>query len=193
MTLSTTPECIGSQTVGPYYVIGLGHLVSDTLAGPNATGTHVTISGTLFDADGEPVPDAILELWQASPEGQYVEAQELGSARSVDGFLGFARLSTHESGRFSVKTVVPGPVAASDGGVHAPHIVVTLFMRGLMRHLVTRVYFPDQAGNATDPILLRVPEARRSSLLSQRIDGSLTELAWNIHLQGPHETVFFSC
>ena len=191
MTLSLTPECVGSQTVGPYYAIGLDHLVSETLAGPQAGGEPITLSGTVFDADGEPIPDAIVELWQASPGGQYHEHQEIGRARNLDGFLGFARLSTHSGGTFHVQTVIPGAVGFPDGREQAPHIVVLLFMRGLMRHLVTRIYFPNHALNAHDPVLLLVPEGRRATLIANPI-GPQT-LHWDIHMQGSRETVFFEC
>lgn len=191
MPLSITPECSGSQTVGPYYAIGLDHLVSETLAGPYSEGKHVTITGTVFDADGEPVPDAILELWQASPSGQYKEQQELGSARDLNGYLGFARLSTHRGGTFKVDTVSPGPTLFPDGRQQAPHIVVLVFMRGLMLHLVTRIYLPDEPLNDHDPVLQLVPEARRSTLIATH--NGPQRLRWDIHLQGPQETVFFKC
>ena len=191
MTLSLTPESVGSQTVGPYYAIGLDHLVSETLAGPQGAGEPITLSGTVFDADGEPIPDAIVELWQASPGGLYEEHQELGSARNLQGFLGFARLSTHRGGTFQVQTVMPGVVTFPDGREQAPHIVVLLFMRGLMRHLVTRIYFPDHALNAQDPALQLVPEDRRATLIATP-KGAQT-LHWDIHMQGSQETVFFEC
>ncbi len=190
-TLTNTPECAGSQTVGPYYAIGLDHLVSEVMAGPLAQGDHLTISGTVFDADGEPVPDAILELWQATPEGRYNETQELGEARTLTGFLGFSRLSTHAGGTFHVDTVLPGSVPYLDERVQAPHIVVLAFMRGLMRHLVTRVYFPSHPLNVIDPVLQLVPPERRHTLIAKPAGGNA--LQWNIYLQGPEETVFFAC
>jgi protocatechuate 3,4-dioxygenase alpha subunit len=182
----STPECVGSQTVGPYYAIGLDHLVTETLAAFNVPGRHITLSGTLFDADGNPVPDAILELWQASATGIYNDA----SAPAP--FTGFARLSTHDNGRFDVHTIEPGPVPFLDGRTQAPHLVVLLFMRGLMRHLVTRIYLPNQPLNASDPILQLVPESRRSTLIAQPA-GDTDHLHWDIHLQGEQETVFFDC
>ena len=182
---AATPECLGSQTVGPYYAIGLDHLVSETLAGPDVPGRHITIQGTVFDADGEPVPDAILELWQATPEGSYDFA---GKA-----YNGFARLSTQNAGRFQVHTVAPGPVPYGDGCMQAPHLVVLVFMRGLMRHLVTRIYLPDDSRNADDPVLASIPERRRATLIARSVDHSGDLLQWDLHLQGEAETVFFSC
>ena len=187
MPQTVTPECLGSQTVGPYYALGLDHLVSETLAGPEVAGRHITLRGTVYDADGEPVPDAILELWQATPAGSYRFNQE--------SFNGFARLSTHDAGRFQVHTVVPGPVPYPDGRLQAPHLVVLVLMRGLMRHLVTRIYFPDEPGNPRneqDPVLLSVPASRRATLIARAVDG-LDNLQWNLHLQGADETVFFAC
>ncbi len=191
MTLPITPEAVGSQTVGPYYAIGLDHLVSETLAGTKAVGQQITLTGTVFDADGEPVSDAILELWQASSSGHYQEQQELGLARDTNAFLGFARLSTHSGGTFRVQTVIPSATPYTDGCEQAPHLVVLLFMRGLMRHLVTRIYLPDQPLNEQDPVLALVPAARRKTLIATRTGPDT--MRWDINLQGPQETVFFEC
>ena len=192
-----TPECIGSQTVGPYYAIGLDHMVTETLAAPGTAGLPVTLSGTLFDADGVPVPDAILELWQASSEGNYVSSPARTLRPGDAAFTGFARLSTHDNGKFKVETIAPGAVPFVDGRMQAPHIVVLLFMRGLMRHLVTRVYLPGFSAETSDPVLQSVPEWRRSTLIAQQTPSATNDsrqhLCWNIHLQGEQETVFFAC
>lgn len=193
MNTETTPECIGSQTVGPFYAIGLDHLVSEAIAGSSVSGQQLTISGTVFDGSGEPIPDAILELWQATPDGQFPRAECIVAKDASSEFAGFARLSTHDGGNFRVSTVKPGSIPYLDGRLQAPHIVVLVFMRGLMRHLVTRVYFSDEAGNATDPILQMVPEDRRSTLIARRVEGAVPAFEWNIHMQGKDETVFFEC
>ncbi len=182
-----TPECIGSQTVGPYYGIGLDYLVNENLAPPEVAGRHITISGTIFDADGKPVPDAMVELWQASADGVYSDAGPSA------GFFGFTRLSTQDGGRFRVHTIEPGSVPYVDGRAQAPHIVVLLFMRGLMRHLVTRIYLPDHPVNDSDPILQLIPASRRSTLIAHTAAADTRELRWDIHLQGDKETVFFQC
>jgi protocatechuate 3,4-dioxygenase, alpha subunit len=182
-----TPECIGSQTVGPYYAIGLDYLVDETMAAPGIAGRHITISGTIFDANGEPIPDAVVELWQASAEGIY------SVASPAEGFFGFTRLSTHDGGRFKVHTIEPGSVPYLDGRAQAPHIVVLLFMRGLMRHLVTRIYLPDHPMNDTDPVLQLLPAERRPTLIAYTTAADTRELRWDIHLQGDKETVFFQC
>ncbi len=184
-----TPECVGSQTVGPYYSIGLDSLVSETLAGPGVPGRHITIAGTLFDADGLPVPDAIVELWQASSRGDY----NTQPTQTSESFSGFARLSTHDNGRFRVHTIAPGPVPYPDGRMQAPHIVVLVFMRGLMRHLVTRMYLPDHPMNTADPVMQLIPQSRRGTLIANAADDSGNQLCWDIHLQGEQETVFFAC
>lgn len=184
-----TPECIGSQTVGPYYAIGLDYLVTDNVAAATVEGRHITIAGTIFDADDEPVPDAIVELWQASTDGTYNTQPYTPSAA----FSGFARLSTHDNGRFQAHTIEPGSVAFPDGRMQAPHIVVLVFIRGLMRHLVTRIYLPDHPLNASDPVLQLIPEPRRATLIANPIKADSSVLRWNIHLQGEKETVFFAC
>lgn len=186
---SVTPECVGSQTVGPYYSIGLDYLVSETLAAPGVAGRHITIEGTVFDADGLPVPDAIVELWQASSEGDYITHP----TQSSENFSGFARLSTHDNGHFQVHTIEPGPVTYRDGRMQAPHIVALVFMRGLMRHLVTRIYMPDHPMNTADPVLQLIPQSRRATLIANAVDDIGDQLCWNIHLQGEKETVFFDC
>ena len=191
-TTTATPECIGSQTVGPYYAIGLDYRVTETLAPAGTPGRRAILEGTLFDADGVPVPDAILELWQASADGQYVQ-QPFADSHS---FTGFARLSTHNDGRFRVETVIPGAVSYIDGRMQSPHIVVLVFMRGLMRHLVTRVYFPGFDADTLDPVLQLVPQERRATLLAHAAvigNGDAESLHWDIHLQGERETVFFAC
>lgn len=187
-----TPECIGSQTIGPYYAIGLSHLVTQTIAGDTVAGEHVTITGVISDGNGDPIPDAILEFWQASADGRYNREEAfVVEPRSPD-FAGFARLSTHNDGRFEVSTIKPGPVTYIDGREQAPHIVVLVFMRGLLIHLVTRMYFPDPRV-ASDPILSLVPADRRSTLLAKPVEGQPSVLQWNICMQGKNETVFFDC
>jgi protocatechuate 3,4-dioxygenase alpha subunit len=169
-----------SQTVGPYFHLGMGKLCRADLAG-GAPGKRIEIGGRVLDGDGKPVADALLELWQAAPDGQ------LGGP----GFSGFGRVATDDDGAFRFSTVMPGPVAGADGKPQAPHIVVAVFMRGLLRHLVTRLYFPDEPANATDAVLALVPAERRATLIARTTNDA--SLEWNIRLQGPDETVFFDC
>ena len=193
MADETTPECIGSQTIGPYYSIGFDYLTSERAAGDEAPGTHITIEGTLFDGDGVPVPDAILEIWQADSAGQFSGRPSLPERLSSSDFAGFARLSTHQDGRFTLHTVRPGPVLCSNDSQQAPHLLVLVMMRGLLRPLVTRVYLAGEPLNASDNVLLSVPEDRRSTLIAANTSDSRDRFRWDIHLQGAQETVFFCC
>ena len=169
-----------SQTVGPYFHIGMDRLYAADLAG-HASGPRIEIHGRVLDGDGKPVNDALLELWQAAPDGRFGEP----------GFPGFGRVATDDQGAFRFSTVMPGRVAGVEGGLQAPHIVVVVFMRGLLRHLVTRIYFPDEAANPSDAVLALVPGDRRDTLIARKTaDGPLE---WNVILQGDDETVFFDC
>jgi protocatechuate 3,4-dioxygenase alpha subunit len=185
MSLRTT----ASQTVGPYLHIGLDWLVTDNLAGPDATRDPVTIEGTITDADGTPIDDALVEIWQANANGRYDHPADTRSVPLEPGFKGFGRVPTNAAGGFRFTTIKPGAVPAPDGGLQAPHINVTIFMRGMLKQLKTRIYFPGEPANASDPALARVPAARRDTLIAtMRGDRSLE---WNVVLQGTGETVFF--
>ena len=163
------------------------------LAGPDVSGKRIAIEGRVIDGDGKPVPDAILEVWQANSLGKYAH-QEDGQDKPVEtGFAGFGRIPTDEQGAFRFTTIKPGAVPGPDGKAQAPHIVVSVFMRGLLRRLVTRIYFPDDAGHAEDFALSRVEAPRRGTLIAKNVAGRPGTLEWNIVLQGPEETVFFDC
>jgi protocatechuate 3,4-dioxygenase alpha subunit len=167
MTGASTPTA--SQTVGPFFQIGL-RTVAD-IAHPGAS--MVTVRGRVLDGDGLAVPDAVIEVWS--------------SIAPQDG-TGFCRVFTNDDGSFSLTVAKPD---TTDG--QAPHLAVLVFMRGLLRHLMTRVYFPDEPSNATDPILSRVASDRRDTLVARRASDGSGRLEWDIALQGPHETVFFEC
>src|SRR5512140_1728079 len=178
-----------SQTVGPYFQIGLQWLFGDRVAEADTPGRHIAIAGRVLDGDGAPVPDALLEVWQADSNGTYAHPE---AGRAVaPGFHGFARVPTNAAGSFRFTTVKPGRVPAPGGGMQAPHIVVAVFMRGLLRQAVTRIYFSDEPSNEADLVLLRVPASRRSTLVAMAEAGQPDVFAWNIVLQGPDETVFF--
>jgi protocatechuate 3,4-dioxygenase alpha subunit len=172
-----------SQTVGPFFSLGMAWLVRNELAPEGLGGERVAAFGRVIDGDSRGVPDAFLELWQADAQGRYGEAR---------GFSGFGRVATDVDGRFSFTTIKPGPVPAPDGTPQAPHIAVSLFARGLMRRLVTRLYFPGEPRNADDFVLRRIDPARRDTLIATpgTVAGSLE---WNVVLQGDRETVFFDC
>jgi protocatechuate 3,4-dioxygenase alpha subunit len=165
-----------SQTVGPYFRIGMAWGYVDTIAA-RAGDRVVAVAGRVVDGDGAPVPDGCLEVWQADRHGRY--------AGPADAWRGFARVPTDADGRWRVTTIVPGAVAPG----HAPHVVVSVFARGLLRRLATRMYFPDEPANATDPVLALVPPERRATLVARWAGGDA--LVWNVVLQGPGETVFF--
>jgi len=188
---SSRPAPTASQTVGPFFSIGLcpdraGNLVSAVIA---AGSKVVSIRGRIRDGDGQAVPDAVLEIWRANDRGEYAGSQDECDAGGVPS--GFARIPTNELGEFEFATLKPGPTTGDNGEVHAPHLTVLIFMRGLLRHLVTRIYFSQDSANARDPVLGAVPEGRRATLMAQQIAGNENELRWDVYLQGDTETVFF--
>jgi protocatechuate 3,4-dioxygenase alpha subunit len=175
----------GSQTVGPFFSIGFGHLGSLAAA---VDSKPVTVHGKVIDGEGESVPDAVLEFWQADPLGNYATA-----SADVSGLAaGFARIATDDDGCFGFSTCRPGAVAFDGIQMQAPHLVVLVFARGLLRHLITRMYLPDEPGNATDPLLQSLPDDRRPTLIARKISGSADSLHWEVVLQGENETVFFA-
>ncbi len=182
-----------SQTVGPYFAIGLDHLLRHDLAPAGVPGRRVTISGRVLDGDGLPVNDALIELWQANADGKYAHPDDRQDHPADPRFPGFGRVSTDVAGAFRFSTIVPGRVPGPGGALQAPHIVVGVFMRGLLKRLVTRIYFADDPANAADPILALVPADRRSTLIARAGDGDGGDLTWNVVLQGEDETVFFDC
>jgi|ERR1039458_733335 protocatechuate 3,4-dioxygenase alpha subunit len=180
-----------SQTVGPYFKIGFEWLYCDSLAGEGVSGSRVTIQGRVLDGDGVPVPDAILEIWQANAHGKYAHPQDTQDKPLEPGFNGYGRVPTSPDGRFRFATIKPGPVPGPGGDLQAPHLLVSVFMRGVLRRLVTRIYFPDEPRNAVDFILNLVEPARRSTLIAKKFAGDPGTMEWNVVLQGTDETVFF--
>ncbi len=180
-----------SQTVGPFFKIGLGWLNQDTLAAEGVAGERVTIQGRIVDGDGMPVPDAMLEIWQANSHGKYAHPEDTQDKPLERGFTGFARVLVDREGAFRFATIKPGPVPGPNGKDQAPHLLISLFMRGLLKRLVTRMYFPNDVRNTSDPILNMVDPGRRSTLVAKSMSGGAGQLEWNVILQGTHETVFF--
>ena len=179
-----------SQTVGPFLRIGLTPMTITEIAGLDVPGERVTLRGRVLDGNGAPVNDALIEVWQANAEGRYAHSDDSQEKPLTPQFLGFARSPTDDDGAFHFTTIKPGPVPALDGQPQAPHLVVVVFMRGLLRHLVTRLYFPNEPANETDPVLQLAPAGRRETLIARPApDGALE---WDIHLQGSDETVFFA-
>jgi protocatechuate 3,4-dioxygenase alpha subunit len=180
-----------SQTVGPFFKIGFEWLYRDKLVGEGVSGDRVTIQGRVLDGDGLPVPDAIVEIWQANAHGKYDHPEDTQDKPLEPGFNGYGRVPTNAEGMFRFATIKPGPVPGPNGEEQAPHLVISVFMRGVLRRLVTRMYFPDDARNSGDQILDLVEAARRSTLIAKKTAGGSGSLEWNVILQGPEETVFF--
>ncbi len=186
----TTP----SQTIGPFHRIMVPWESGAELAAPNDPGA-IRIEGRILDGAGQPVDDSVVELWQANVHGRYAHAEDIREVPLVPGFEGFGRAITDGRGRFTVVTVKPGCVPGPGESVQAPHISLSVFARGLLKHLVTRIYFADEAAvNEKDPILRSIEDAgRRETLVAVRreVEGRLPVYEFDIHLQGPRETVFF--
>lgn len=173
-----------SQTVGPFLHIGLPWDDGPDVVSEGTPGSFV-LSGRVLDGDGAPLIDALVETWQADPQGRFAHPDS--PARGD--FRGFGRCATDERGGYRIRTVKPGPLPTPDGGVEAPHLDVSVFARGLLDRVVTRCYFGDEdAANAADPVLSTVDPSRRATLIAVP-DGGGYRL--DIRLQGEDETVFF--
>jgi len=181
-----------SQTVGPFFHLGLARPEWGDLTKGGPRGERITVEGRVLDGDGTPVPDAMIELWQANAAGRYNHPEDHQDDKPLDpNFRGYGRVATDAEGRFRIVTIKPGPVPGRGNSLQAPHITVALFMRGVLRHLYTRIYFSDEATNASDPVLGLIEDAaRRSTLVAQLVPGK-AEYRWNIAMQGAGETVFF--
>jgi protocatechuate 3,4-dioxygenase, alpha subunit len=176
-----------SQTIGPYLHIGMTWLVDENMAPEGVAGERITVAGRMVDGDGTPVTDAMLEIWQANAHGKYAHPDDVRNLPVDQRFSGFGRVFTDDDGRFRFHTIKPGGVPAAGGGLQAPHLNVTIFMRGLLKHLSTRIYFEGDAATAQDPLLASLPKARAGTLLARRAGAALE---WNVVLQGAGETVF---
>ncbi len=184
-----------SQTVGPFFAPALlrEDARRNVLTRPETTGERIRIEGHVLDGDGVPVPDAMVEIWQANAHGRYNHSADRGPAPLDPSFQGFGRSGTEEDGSYWFETVKPGPVPFDGERLQAPHICLTVFSRGLLNHLVTRLYFEDQPANAGDPVLQCVPDDRRATLLARRESaGAMVVYRFDIVLQGANETAFFN-
>jgi protocatechuate 3,4-dioxygenase, alpha subunit len=186
-----SPETTPSQTIGPFFHDALLGEDRSELVPPEHP-EAVRIEGAVYDGAGEPVPDAMVEIWQANEAGRYTDPADDRENLPLDPetFSGFGRSDTVEGGKFSFVTVKPGPVPGPDGSPQAPHIMVSVFARGLLKRLVTRIYFPDEAeSNAADPVLSSIEDPKlRDSLIAREDTGVLR---FDIHLQGENQTAFF--
>jgi protocatechuate 3,4-dioxygenase alpha subunit len=185
-----------SQTAGPFFAIaltspryGYALLLSNDMVTPDAVGAPIRIEGRIFDGEGQPVTDAFVEVWQADGDGRYSGKGD----RPNTTFKGFGRCETNAEGVYSFRTVKPGPVPGPDGLDQAPHINVSIYARGVLTRMFTRIYFEDEPANAADTILGLVPPERRKTIIARRdgtIDGT-PRYVLDIRLQGGEETVFF--
>jgi protocatechuate 3,4-dioxygenase alpha subunit len=206
------------QTTGPFFHFGLAwkggaDLTSDsdlgarpdlTAPGHNlliehgatqrhlAKGTRIELVGQMFDNTDAPLTDALIEIWQANAAGRYVHADDMRGELPLDpNFIGFGRGATDKQGGYRFRTVRPGRVPGPGNTLQAPHIALGIVGPGILKRLVTRVYFSDAPENAEDPILSLVPSTRRSTLIARPEPGTSHTYRFDIHLGGPRETVFF--
>jgi len=183
MALQITP----SQTVGPYFAIGMTWEDGPYVVAEGTDGA-IWIRGRVTDGEGQPVPDSVIETWQADADGRFDHPDD--PRGPVAGFRGFARCGTDGDGGYAIRTVRPGPVPGPGGTTQAPHIDVSVFARGLLNRCVTRIYFADEAdANASDPVLSSVPAERRGTLVAEPTDDGYR---FDVRLQGERETAFFA-
>jgi protocatechuate 3,4-dioxygenase, alpha subunit len=181
-----------SQTIGPFFHRALLRDGGNDLAARGAASVHIVIEGRVLDGDGLPVTDAMVEIWQANAAGRYDHPDDRQDKPVDPNFHGFGRTATDAGGYFRFRTIKPGPERETGDFSQAPHINVSIFARGLLNRLVTRIYFPDESLNATDPVLSAVPAPRRPTLIARRIgEESANRFRFDIILQGAAETVFF--
>jgi protocatechuate 3,4-dioxygenase alpha subunit len=156
-------------------------------------GHRIVITGRLYDGDGTPIPDGLIEIWQADAQGYFNHPSDPNHAKADKTFRGFGRSATNKSGAFGFKTVKPGPVAWDENTRQAPHISVRIFARGMLNYTTTRLYFSDEPANETDPVLnsLPQPERKHTLIATLQYTQDLPSYCFDIHMQGEDETVFF--
>ncbi len=188
------PERTPSQTVGPFLHIGLApapygvrEVFSPVVTDAGMPGQHIRVEGRVIDGDGNVLPDALVEIWQADHEGRYAHPAD-GRPLMSNSFRGFGRCPTDKGGGFRFDTVKPGKVPGPNGAMQAPHINVSVFARGILKRLFTRIYFAGDPANVSDPILALVPADRRHTLMAKQ-EGNV--FRFDIRIQGGDETVFF--
>ena len=181
-----------SQTVGPFFHLGMARPEWADLTAGNPEGERIVIEGRVIDGDGAPVPDACVEVWQANSAGRYNHPDDTQTDKPLDPkFHGFGRAATDAEGRFRIATIKPGAVPGRGNALQAPHINVAMFARGLLKHLYTRIYFADEPRNASDPLLSSIEdEGVRGTLLARPEGGSPKRYHFDIVMQGENETAF---
>ncbi len=190
-----------SQTVGPFLAIGLPWDDGPFVVAPGTPGS-IVIEGRVLDGAGQPVPDALVETWQADPDGRFDHPDDpRGPVAAAGSFRGFGRSATGPDGNYRIVTLRPGPLPCPGGGTEAPHLDVSVFARGLLDRVVTRIYFSDETeANAADPVLASLTDGRRATLIAltdagaadaDAADGTGGRFRFDIRLQGDGETAFF--
>jgi len=182
-----------SQTIGPFFHMGIPRGVENILADADTRGEQICITGQVLDGEAKPVVDALVEIWQADSGGHFNHPLDPQRSQADPHFHAFGRCDTVNDGRFSFQTVRPGSLPDKKGHMQAPHIDVRIFARGMLIHALTRLYFPGEAANETDAVLNSIADAaRRRTLIATPINaGDLPTYCFDIHLQGDQETVFF--
>ncbi len=183
-----------SQTIGPFFHNALPWKNGEIVAGADVAGVSICLLGQIADGAGDPVPDALVEIWQANAAGRYAHGEDTRDLPLDNGFSGFGRAPTDADGHFRFETIKPGPVPGRGNTLQAPHVNITIFARGLLNHLSTRLYFDDEAdANYQDPVLNAIDDAatRNTLIATKTIQDGQTVYALNICLQGDGETVFF--
>lgn len=178
----------GSQTVGPYFRIGLIYGKSqNNLVQPQTAGEQIRITGLVLDGDVQPIPDAVVEIWQPDANGIYNHPVDPLHKQADPHFKGFGRAENRKDGIYEFQTIKPG---GRDG--QAPYINVRVFARGMLIHAITRIYFADEPANTGDPVLNSIDDARRQTLIASLEESTdIPTYRFDIHMQGENETVFF--
>jgi protocatechuate 3,4-dioxygenase alpha subunit len=182
-----------SQTVGPFYAIGLTRRTMSVLTNDTTEGHRIHLEGRVLDGDGQPIPDAMVEIWQANAYGRYNHPDDKQEKPFDAKFTGWGRSGTDKNCFYRFDTIKPGPVPGPGESVQAPHINMVVFARGMLVHAYTRMYFADEMANESDPVLTSIKnKARRATLIANReVKNGRTVYRFDIRLQGNNETVFF--
>jgi protocatechuate 3,4-dioxygenase alpha subunit len=181
-----------SQTVGPYFRIGLTWKhAKPRIAGPQAKGERVHLTCRVFDGDGAPINDSLLEIWQADADGKYNHPDDPQQKAADAECQGFGRMGTNEDGQCEFETVKPGRVPGAGSVLQAPHLNLAVYARGMLKQFFTRIYFAGDPANQEDPVLSSVPGDRRQTLLAQPDPVRPGGWRFDVHMQGEQETVFF--
>jgi protocatechuate 3,4-dioxygenase alpha subunit len=183
---------IPSQTVGPFFRIGLsGPCAVQRIAAADVKGERVKLAVTVFDAEDQPIHDCLIETWQANADGKYNHPDDKQEKPLDPAFRGFGRQATDQNGVCSFETIKPGRVPGPKGTQQAPHLAVSVFSRGMLNRLPTRIYFAGDPANEQDPILALVPKERRATLLARPVERERGAWQFTIRFGGAGETVFF--